>query len=107
MKRPTLKIKSPFTKAGKVFGIDVIILDKAVRESNKLQKAQMIVWDYMRKSKDKRDGIQMAMDLSEVFKSKEAKEKLIALNNDVMTGKFGTKNRAELISRLQGLYLDL
>jgi hypothetical protein len=32
---------------------------------------------------------------------------LSKLITDVMTGKFGTKNRSELISRLQGIFLKL
>ena len=39
--------------------------------------------------------------------TKILKEALPKIITDVMTGKFGTKNRAELISRLEGLYLEL
>ena len=34
------------------------------------------------------------------------KDKLTQLIVDTMNGRFGTKNRSELISRLQGIYLE-
>ena len=38
--------------------------------------------------------------------TKEVTEELEKLIADVTVGRFGTKNRSELISRLQGVYLD-
>jgi len=41
------------------------------------------------------------------MQNKQLKQKIADLLADVMTGKFGTKNRSELISRLEDMYLDL
>jgi len=51
----------------------------------------------------------MAVDkLNESVKNLEIiKKKLADLMADLYTGRFGTKNRVELISRLQSIYLQL
>jgi hypothetical protein len=48
------------------------------------------------------------IDIQKVFDDLEnMKLKLDSLISDTYTGKFGTKNRVELISRLQSIYLQL
>ena len=50
--------------------INKIVIQKAAEEGSRLQQIQMIVWDYMRTPKIKRDGVQMAINISNLFEKK-------------------------------------
>lgn len=51
--------------------INELVVKKAAEESARLQKIQMIVWDYMQMQMHLRDGILMAIEISKLFKKDE------------------------------------
>jgi len=48
-------------------GFDEELIQKAAEGGARLQKIQMIVWDYMKKPKHQRNGVDMAMEIEALF----------------------------------------
>lgn len=44
------------------------LIRKLANESSRLQRIQMIVWEYMETSKEERDGVKMAIKIDNLYK---------------------------------------